>query len=204
MIPRAKKNLHECSYHLKNLLYSKHFEEVEINFAAFVNSARNTTFVLQKEFKKNPDFIPWYGDPDKPGDARKGTKLYEMQNDELCKFFNTLRNQIIKEGINNLHCSSKMSLNSTTDFPDKPEGASLGLGPRGAYYHVHPGTAKEDNIPAISKTANILVDIFIAKAPHQHMELTINNPNLITISQLYHRYLENMVEEWTGIMNNAV
>jgi len=36
MIPKAKKNLHACQYHLEKLLNSKHFEELEINFGAFV------------------------------------------------------------------------------------------------------------------------------------------------------------------------
>ena len=50
MVPQAKKNLHACEYHLKNMSKSENIEELEINFAAFVNSARNVTFVLQKQF----------------------------------------------------------------------------------------------------------------------------------------------------------
>ena len=60
MIPKARKNLHECLYHLANMRNSKNSEEFEINFAAFVNSARNVTFVLQKEFSKDDVFIKWY------------------------------------------------------------------------------------------------------------------------------------------------
>lgn len=121
MIPRAKKNLHECEYHLNNLLSSKHFEEVEINFAAFINSARNSTFVLQKEFKKYSSFIEWYGDPDNSENAEKGTKIFEMNNDELCRFFKNLRNQIDKEGINGLNCSTTInSFNSSEDLIERP------------------------------------------------------------------------------------
>jgi len=61
MIPKAKKNLHACKQHLENLFKSKNFEEVEINFENFVNSGRNVTFVLQKEFNTDPRFIKWYG-----------------------------------------------------------------------------------------------------------------------------------------------
>lgn len=145
MVPKAKKNLHECEYHLSNLLKSKHFEEVEINFAAFVNSARNVTFVLQKEYKGHPKFLEWYGDPDNPEESKKGTKIYEMRNDDLCKFFYKLRSQIIKEGINNLNCSTKIrSFRTVTDTPDKPENASILIGSKGIYYHVDKGTPQED------------------------------------------------------------
>lgn len=203
MIPKAKKNLHACEYHLKNLSQSKHFEEVEINFAAFVNSARSTTFVLQKEFKKKPQFISWYGDPDNPGEVCEGTKLYEMKNDDLCKFFLKIRNQIVKEGINDLQCLFKIGkCNSTIDFPDKPRGSSLLIGNEGIYYYVNQGTAKEDNIPAISKTAEVVSKIFIKNAPVLHNGQTIDSPDLITISELYYQYLKNLVEEWTGIINN--
>lgn len=76
MIPKARKNLHECIYHLNHIKNSKNSVEFEINFAAFVNSARNVTFVLQKEFNKDNDFKTWYVE-----------KQNEMKQDELCKFF---------------------------------------------------------------------------------------------------------------------
>ena len=62
MIPKAKKKLHACKVHLEKLLKSNHFAEVEIYFEAFVNSGRDVTFVLQKEFNKDPRFIKWYGE----------------------------------------------------------------------------------------------------------------------------------------------
>jgi len=199
MIPKAKKNLHACKYHLRNLLNSKHFEEVEINFAAFVNSARNTTFVLQKEFKKTPGFIEWYGNPDKP---EEGTKLHQMKNDELCKFFLNLRSKITKEGITNLNCSTTVrSLHTGRDFPDKPASASIVVGNQGIYYHVQKGTPQEDKLPAITG-GDITTNIFIAGAPTQRLGKTIPNPNLVNISELYYEYLKNLVEEWTGIMNS--
>lgn len=203
MVPKAKKNLHECEYHLNNLLRSRHFEEVEINFAAFVNSARNTTFVLQKEFKEDPEFIEWYGNPDKPEEAAENTKLYEMKNDELCTFFKNLRSQIIKEGINNLHCSTGIkSLNSSTDFPDKPVGATIIFTSKGIYYHIHQGTEQEDYMPVVSKTAQIVTSIYIADAPARHLNQTIPDPNLLQISNLYFAYLKNLVNEWTGKINS--
>lgn len=218
MIPKAKKNLHACKYHLQNLLKSRHFEEVEINFAAFVNFARSTTFVLQKEFNKDPQFVKWYGDSKKDNvtckqgnkkneslsQSDKGTKQHEMENDELCRFFLNLRNKIIKEGISDLDCSTLIcAMNSDLDYPDKPLGASLDIGTDGVYYHVHKGTAQEDRIPAFSSTAKIITDIYISQAPTQHLGQKIENPNLITIAQLYYKYLENLVEEWTEIVNCA-
>lgn len=203
MIPKAKKNLHACKYHLENLLKSKHFEEAEINFAAFVNAARSTTFVLQKEFKTNPKFIEWYGNPDKPKEALEGTKRHEMKNDKLCKFFLDLRNKIVKEGITNLNCSTIIrSLNTGQDLLDEPAGASIAIGPQGIYYHVNKGTPQEDMIPAIT-TGKITTSIIIAGAPSQHLGNKILNPNLVSISKLYYEYLKNLVEEWTGIINSS-
>ena len=98
MIPRAKKNLHECEYHLNKMLSISHVEELEINFAAFVNSARNVTFVLQKEFNKDSYFIERYE-----------VKQNEMSQDKLCKFFYELRSSIIKEGINKLEFSTQIN-----------------------------------------------------------------------------------------------
>lgn len=203
MVPKAKKNLHACEYHLKNLLSSRHFEEVEINFAAFVNSARSATFVLQKEFKKNPNFIEWYGNPDKPEEAKKGTKIHQMQNDELCKFFIELRNKIVKEGVTNLNCSTIIrSFHAGKDLPDKPANAGILIGSQGIYYHVKRGTSKEDKIPALTG-GRITTKIFIADVPTKHLGKTISNPNLVSISKLYHKYLKNLIEEWTGIINSS-
>jgi hypothetical protein len=219
MILKAKKNLHECKYHLDNLLKAKHFEEVEINFVAFVNSARNITFVLQKEFKNDPQFITWYGNSQKEkvickccGKAKEisynpeeGTKRYEMKNDELCNFFFELRSQIAKEGSNNLDSLFRVkSMNSNSDYLDKPVDASLVLNSKGAYYHVHKGGSKEDLIPAFSKTTKIIPCIYMYNYSGQHLGQKIKNPNLCTIIQLYYTYLENLLEEWTGIMNGIV
>lgn len=218
MIPKAKKNLHECAYHLENLLNSKNFEEAEINFAAFVNSARNTTFVLQKEFKKNSEFIKWYGDSKKekilcktcgekqkiPVKAKEGTKQYEMKHDELCHFFHKLRSQIVHEGINKLNCSLYIkSMNTKTDYPDRPEDTSMEITNRGVFYRIHRETAKEDLIPAQSNTARIATYITISNCPTQHLGKKINHPNLFTITQLYYNYLKSLIEEWTGIINKS-
>jgi hypothetical protein len=38
-------------------LHANNVEEVKINFAAFINSARGVTFVLNTEFNKDPTFM---------------------------------------------------------------------------------------------------------------------------------------------------
>jgi len=204
MIPRAKKNLHACEYHLNNLINSKNFEELEINFAAFVSSARSVTFVLQKEFKNNNNFLPWYGNPDSPESSKENTKINEMQTDELCRFFVLLRNSIEKEGINGLNCSTTIkSFNSSSDLPDRPTGSSISISGQGIYYLINEGTPKEDLVPAKAKVgAEINTSIFINNPPHLHLGKKIENPNLIELSKLYFEYLKNLVEEWTGIINN--
>lgn len=193
MIPKAKKNLHSCEYHIKNMLGSKHFEEVEINFAAFVQSARSVTFVLQKEFSKDQKFVDWYT-----------SKQKEMGKDQLCKFFKELRNSVVKEGITGLHCSTIISsLNTSTDMLDKPEDAGVLIGSTGMYYLVKQGTPYEDRIPAHTK-GKISANVAISGAPDYHLGKKIKQPNLVLISQLYYEYLKNLVEEWTGVCQDTV
>lgn len=101
MIPRAKKNLHECEFHIRGMENARHFEELEISFLALVRAARNVTWVLASEFENHRDFSSifkeWFGDKDKPA---VDTKRFEMKEDGLCKFFNRIRTEIEKEGIN--------------------------------------------------------------------------------------------------------
>jgi len=179
---------------------SHNIEEFEINFAAFVISARSITFVLQKEFGKNPKFLKWYGDKDNP---KKGTKIYEMKEDSLCRYFLNLRNKIEKEGISGIKGVSTQiqSFNSKTDVLNKPEGMKgFVIGPNGIFIRVFPDTPRADFIPAITK-AVISTKIILENAPNTHLGKVINNNNVVEISQLYYEYLKKLVEEFTGIVN---
>lgn len=190
MVPKAKKNLHECEYHLDKMINSQNIEELEINFAAFVNSARNVTFVLQKEFNGDEAFKKWYE-----------SKQEEMRSDELCKFFKELRNQILKEGINKIECNTKISrLNSSSDMVDRPKNSGLVITGKGISYLINKGTSGEDLIPA-KTTAQMVTTVFIKDAPQKHLGSTIQNNSIIEISKVYNSYLKNIVEEWTGKMN---
>jgi len=188
MIPNAKRNLHECEYHLNKMIESQNIEELEINFAAFVNSARNVTFVLQKEFNENKNFETWYKQ-----------KQEEMGNDELCTFFNELRNRIVKEGINQVRCNTVINkFNSSTDVIDRPSGADLIIKSKGIYFLINSGTPQEDLIPAKTRV-KIITTVFVENAPKNHLGQAIQNNNIIEISRIYYSYLKNLVEEWTGI-----
>lgn len=190
MVPKAKKNLHECEYHLNRMIDSQNTEELEINFAAFVNSSRNVTFVLQKEFNSEAAFDNWYK-----------SKQEEMRSDELCKFFSTLRNKIIKEGINKIEGNTKISrFDSSNDMIDRPKNSSLVITGKGIFYLINKGTSKEDLIPA-ETTARAVTTIFIKDAPHNHLGKIIQNNNIIELSKIYYSYLKNIVEEWTDQMN---
>ena len=190
MIPKAKKNLHECKYHLNNMLKSENIEELEINFAAFVNSGRNVTFVLQKEFTSDDNFNKWYK-----------TKQDEMGSDELCKFFKELRNLIIKEGINNIECNTRISkLNTSEDMVDRPKNSGIAITGKGIFYLINKGTPQEDLIPAKTK-AQMMTTVFIKDAPKTYLGKTILNNSIIEISKIYYEYLKILVEEWTGIVN---
>lgn len=211
MIPKAKKNLHECEYHLGNMKSSSHMEDFEISYAAFVNSARNVTFVLQKEYAENPDFLNWYGNSKDYengswvgiGNEKTNTKIYEMISDDICKYFTKLRSQIVKEGANSLFCSTHISsLNTTTDLINPPSNSSLEIGSNGMYYRVHEGTPQEDRIPARTRGV-ITTKIFIQNPPKNHLreEIPSNQQDVISLSEKYYRYLKSIVEDWTGVIN---
>lgn len=200
LIPKAKKNLHQCDYHLNHMKKSHNIEEVEINFTSFVTSARSVTFVLQKEFSGNVDFIKWYGNKDNP---EKGTKIYEMREDPLCKFFLNLRNSIEKEGISGIKGLSTQiqSFNSGTDILNKPDGMQgLVIGSNGIFISVYPDTPKADLIPAVTK-ATISTVFMLEGAPSLHLGKNIGKSNSFEISQMYYDYLKKLVEECTAIVN---
>ncbi|KKT00236.1 MAG: hypothetical protein UW07_C0018G0017 [Candidatus Nomurabacteria bacterium GW2011_GWF2_43_8] len=213
MIPRAKKNLHECAYHLDKMVSANHLEDLEISFAAFVNSARSVTFILQKEYKDNESFLNWYGNSDFYKDGRwigkieepKDSKIYQMAHDELCKFFVTLRNQITKEGINGFVCNTRISsFNSSSDLIDRPPNSSIQIGGNGIYYLVGEKTSKEDRIPARTR-AKITTEVFIKDTPSVHLGISIpdSDRHIIGLSVRYYEYLKSLVEEWTGIINKS-
>jgi len=138
MIPRAKNNLHECEHHLREMSNFANTEEFEIHFAAFVNSARNVTFVLQKEFRSNELFDKWYKD-----------KQDEMSQDELCKRFVDLRNKIDKEGVNDMEYSTHIEhLTFPKDILGQPANSATIFNAKGVFHLVGKGTPKEDRIPA--------------------------------------------------------
>lgn len=211
MIPRAKKNLHECAYHLDKMSEATHVEDLEISFAAFVNSARSTTFILQKEYKENPEFLAYYGNPSNYKDGKwvgknaepTNTKIHEMAHDELCKFFINLRNQITKEGINGFVCRTKItSFNSKTDLINRPPKSSLMISGNGIFYLIGKGTPQEDKIPARSR-AKITTQISIFNIPSTHLGNNIfeSQRNIFGVSTIYYEYLKSLIEEWTGIIN---
>lgn len=201
LIPKAKRNIHQCEHHLRLMEQSHNIEELEINFAAFVISARSVTFVLQKEFSDNKKFLKWYGDRDKP---TKETKRYEMREDLLCKYFLGLRNSIEKEGISGLKGISTeiQSFDSSKDIINKPEGMDgLVIGPNGIFIRVFPDTPKADLIPAVTNVG-IITLVGLENAPKMHLGKSIDGKNLFEMSRMYYEYLKKLVEEWTDMVNN--
>ena len=200
LIPKAKKNIHQCEYHLVLMTNSHNIEEFEINFTAFVTSARSVTFVLRKEFGDNDKFLKWYGDKENPA---QGTKIREMREDPLCNFFLNLRNSIEKEGISGLKGVSTniQSFNSKSDVLNKPEGMKgFVIGPSGIFIRVYPNSPRADLIPAITK-AVISTSVILENTPNSHLGQNIKNKNIIEICKLYYEYLKKLVEEFTEIVN---
>lgn len=194
------------------MVSATHVEDLEISFAAFVNSARSTTFILQKEFKTKESFIKWYGNPDCYENGKwtgeeaepTDTKIYEMAHDELCKFFVSLRNQITKEGINGFVCSTNIrSFNSNSDLIDQPPGSSIQFRGNGIYYLVGRGTSKEDSIPARTR-AVVTTQVALPNTPSVHLRSKIpdSRKDIINLSKIYYEYLKSLVEEWTGVINS--
>ncbi|MBA3679556.1 hypothetical protein H0W80_05245 [Candidatus Saccharibacteria bacterium] len=82
----TRKKLAETQYFfgLTQKLFKAGFRDFEYNLNAFIGSARNVTFVMQKEFTNVPGFNEWW--------ASNST-----QKDESMKKFVALRNVSVKE-----------------------------------------------------------------------------------------------------------
>ena len=83
----AKEKLEEALYFLLQMKqYYVQRKEFIYNMNAFLNSARNVTFALQKEFSHDPHFKAWYS-----------KKRKEMKENKLMKYFIEMRNVSVKE-----------------------------------------------------------------------------------------------------------
>lgn len=174
------------------MVVSQNVEEFEINFAAFINSARNVTFVLQKEFRGDEQFEVWYS-----------KKKLEMRRDELCSYFYKLRSLIVKEGINGIQFVTEIqSLNTSTDFKEAPPNSDIIITARGIFHLVHKGTGQEDWVTA-KTTASFRTGMTLANAPATHLGVGIRDKDITEISALYFEYLKNLVEEFTAIKNTG-
>ncbi|NGX32152.1 MAG: hypothetical protein K1060chlam4_00193 [Candidatus Anoxychlamydiales bacterium] len=182
MIPKAKKNLHACKYHLNTMKAARNSEEFEIGYSAFVIFARTVTFVLQKEFSENKGFEIWYQ-----------KKRDNLSNNPIAKFFLDQRNTIEKEGINALEFSLDIhNLDLTGNETGIPQNADVEIQPNGIFHLVAKGTSKEDLLPA-KINGNITIKIF----------LRIDGKvfNVLRACEEHYLTLKELVEEWTGKMN---
>jgi len=192
LIPRAKRVLHECVYHLDLMKSSKSAEELEINFSAFLNSTRNVTFALQKEFAGNKKFTKWYK-----------KKMKEMTKEPLLLFFVKLRNRTVKEGITGLKGISLTikSLDTSKDLINKPEGsANLIITRKGPYWNVFPNSPKADLLPA-DTTGEIYSVVALEGIPKTFLGKELE-PNISKVCDTYYLYLKQLVEECTEIVNS--
>ena len=182
MIPKAKKNLHQCIFHLNNMKIARNAEEFEIGYSAFVMSARTVTFVLQKEFSKHKEFMSWYE-----------KKREDMGNNPTAKFFLDQRNLIEKEGINALEFSLDINdMNFTGNETYIPQNSEVEIQPNGTFYLVDKGTAKEDLIPA-TLNGSITIKIFI--------RIDGKVLSVLKLCEEHYLMLLELVEEWTGKVN---
>jgi hypothetical protein len=93
----AEEKLEEALYFLLQMRHSYvDRREFIFNLNAFLNSARNITWVLKKEFAQTPELEAWYA-----------SHMCELQDDKLGRFFIELRNVSTKEKTPSLTASLK-------------------------------------------------------------------------------------------------
>jgi hypothetical protein len=82
----TQRKLREAQYflHTTSQLFNNQSLEFEFHLNAFVNAARNVTFVLQNEYSRAPGFKEWWAG-------------HQIQQDEAAKKFVNLRNVSLKE-----------------------------------------------------------------------------------------------------------
>ena len=76
-------------------------QRFKYNLSAFLSATRSVTFVLQKEYSKNPKFKEWYS-----------KKQKWMEGDALFKFFVGKRNYVLKERL----IDPQAEISITVDF----------------------------------------------------------------------------------------
>ena len=81
----AQQKYNEAGYFLEMMKENiEDRQKFRYNLSAFMSAARSVTFVLQKEFSKNPKFDRWYCE-----------KRMQMRSDKLFKFFKDKRDYAI-------------------------------------------------------------------------------------------------------------
>ena len=77
----------ELEYFYKKLEEAKHIpSEFTYNLNAFISRGRTITWIIKKQYSKQPNFVSWYSQVEK-----------EMRADELMQFFVNARNVSLKE-----------------------------------------------------------------------------------------------------------
>jgi len=83
----AQRKLQQAKYHLEEMKkYSGKQDEYMFNLVSFIQSAREITWYLQKEFKNDPKFDNWYK-----------ARQEEMRGDDILRFFKEKRNVVVKQ-----------------------------------------------------------------------------------------------------------
>lgn len=119
-----------------------------------------------------------------------------MSENSLAKFFLDQRNSIEKEGINSLEFYAEIKdLDLPDDVLSKVENSKIQVSAKGIYHLVNEGTAKEDLLPAKTK-GQIIIAIFV-RIDGQVM-------NVLKVCETHYLNLKNIVEEWTGIINQPL
>jgi hypothetical protein len=119
------KKIREASYYFQQIEKNTNNQEIyEFNLSAFINSARNTTWAMEKEGKNKKGFIEWYGDSRKqkvlckycgkketvPFNPQNGTIQFKMQNDPIMILFSKLRTYTVHKADDKI--SENMGLQS--------------------------------------------------------------------------------------------
>lgn len=107
---QADEKLEAAFHFLEEMRRSMENRKVFIfNLDAFLSTSRSVTFVLQKEFRREPKFRKWYGQ-----------KQEEMKKDELMNFFTGMRDFSIHERSPETQVVTSVFINATLSISAIP------------------------------------------------------------------------------------
>ena len=158
--------------------------EFRFNLNAFISRARSVTWVLKKQYSKNPKFEVWYAKKEK-----------EMKNDELMNFFKEARNISIKEHPLRPQTSTYIRHIEIGDS----KGRGFAITSEGETVWINRDeTGKETRVHASEFDSEIAMEYYFDKPTPPILFQTLQ---VIDLCGLYLRSLKDLIEQASRILN---